>query len=125
MPDARDGVIRTAKTRAQRFELQIPLRYRTNGDGGWHMGRTRNISRSGMLFHGEDWAPPSARVEMTLVLPRPIGLVRAAEVICQGMITRSERRGIEEGGPLMAIRISHYRLVRPKGDRQLEVSSHH
>src|SRR3974390_2499968 len=36
--------------RAQRFNLQLPLRYRRVGEEGWRSGTTENISRSGMLF---------------------------------------------------------------------------
>ena len=118
MSETSGGVTLTGKTRAQRFEIQIPVRYRTNSEEGWHTGTTKNISRSGMLFHGEDWAQPSTRIELSLLLPRQMGVFRAAEVLCQGKVTRSERRGIEEGGPLMAIQISHYRLVRPKDGRR-------
>jgi hypothetical protein len=124
MSDATGGVTLNDKTRAQRFGLQIPLRYRIDSGAGWHRGTTRNISRSGMLFHGEDWAAPRTHLELTLLLPRQVGVERAAEVICRGMVTRSERRGIEEGGPLMAIQISHYRLVRPKNRRRLD-NNHH
>jgi len=125
MSEANGGSTTIDKTRAQRFELRIPLRYRADSDGGWHSGTTRNISRSGMLFHGEYWAAPSTSLELTLLLPLQIGVDRAAEVICRGKVTRSERREIEEGGPLMAIRISHYRLVRPKAGPRLEDSGHH
>jgi hypothetical protein len=98
MSDASGGGTLSSKARAQRFELQIPVRYRTNSEQAWHSGTTRNISRSGMLFHGENWAQPSTRIELTLVLPQQIGVVRTAEVICRGTVTRSERRGIEDGG---------------------------
>ena len=124
MSDATGGVTLNDKTRAQRFGLQIPVRYRTDSDAGWRRGTTRNISRSGMLFHGEDWAAPKTHLELTLLLPRHLGAERAAEVICRGMVTRSERRGIEEGGHLMAIQISHYRLVRSKNGRRLEDNDH-
>lgn len=118
--DASGGISLGSKTRAQRFELQIPVRYRADSEDTWHRGTTRNISRSGMLFHGEDWAQPSTRIELTLLLPRKMGVARAAEVMCRGTVTRSERCGIDEGGPLMAIQISHYRLVRLKDGRRLE-----
>ncbi len=120
MSDASGGVSLSSKTRAQRFELRIPVRYRTGSEEAWHSGTTRNISRSGMLLHGEDWARPSTRIEFTLLLPRQMGTVRAAEVMCRGTVTRAERHGTDEGGPLMAIQISHYRLVRPKDGRRLE-----
>jgi len=125
MTGALGGVALIEKTRAQRFELQIPLRYRTDRDESWRRGTTRNISRSGMLFHSEDWAKPNAQIELTLQLPRQLGVDRAGEVICRGMVTRSERRGIEEGGPLIAIRISHYRLVRRRERRRLEDNQRH
>jgi hypothetical protein len=124
MSDATGGVTLNDKARAQRFGLQIPLRYRTGSDEGWHRGTTKNISRSGMLFLGEDWAAPRTHLELAFVLPRQTGLEQAAEVICRGMVTRSERRAIEEGGPLMAIQISHYRLVRPKDGRRLKPNNH-
>jgi len=125
MFDASGGGSLSNKTRAQRFELQIPVRYRTDSEPGWHSGTTRNISRSGMLLHGEDWAQPSTRIELTLLLPRQMGVARAAEVMCRGTVTRSERRGIDEGGPLMAIRISHYRLIRRKDARRPDGNGHH
>jgi len=124
MFDAIGGVSLSSKTRAQRFELQIPVRYRTDSEQGWHIGTTRNISRSGMLLHGEDWAQPSTRIELTLLLPRQMGVARGAEVMCRGTVTRSERRGIDEGGPLMAVRISHYRLIRPSGARPGDNGDH-
>ena len=106
------------KARAQRFELQIPLRYRAGDEDDWHRGTTRNISRSGVLFQGEDCAEPRTSLEMTLQLPKETGVERAAEVVCRGTVTRSERCG-SEGGPLIAFRISHYRLVRPQDGRRM------
>jgi hypothetical protein len=112
------------KVRAQRFELQIPLRYRADGEDDWHRGTTRNISRSGVLFQGEGWAEPFTCLEMTLLLPRETGVERAAEVVCRGTVTRSERRGSEGGGPLIATSISHYRLVRPQDGRRMRHTAH-
>ena len=125
MSDAIGGVTLNGKTRAQRFGLQIPLRYRTDSEGGWRKGTTRNISRSGMLFHGEDWAPPKTRIELTLLIPQQLGVERVAEVICRGRVTRSELRDLAEGGSLMAIQISNYRLVRPKEGPRLEANKKH
>ena len=125
MLDGRGGIAVGDKARAQRFELQIPLRYRADGEGDWHRGTTRNISRSGVLFQGEDWAEPSTCLEMTLLLPKDIiGVERAAEVVCRGTVTRSEGRGSEGGGPLIATRISHYRLVRPRDGRRMRRTAH-
>jgi len=125
MLDPRGGISLGEKTRAQRFELQIPLRYRAESEGDWHRGTTRNISRSGVLFQGENWAEPSTPLEMTLLLPRESGVEIAAEVVCRGTVTRSERREIEDGGPLIAIKISHYRLVRPQDGRPVDHRAPH
>ena len=125
MLDARSGVALGEKARAQRFKLNIPLRYRADGEGDWHRGTTRNISRSGVLFQGEDWAEPRSPLEMTLVLPKETGVERAAEVVCRGTVMRSERRGSEEGGPLIAIRISNYRLIRPQDGRRVDHTAHY
>jgi len=125
MLDPRGGIGLGDKTRAQRFELQIPLRYRAQSEGDWHRGTTRNISRSGVLFQGESWAEPRTPLEMTLLLPKEVGVERAAEVVCRGTVTRSERRGREDGPPLIAIRISHYRLVRPQDGRHMQNMAHH
>jgi len=118
MLDTRGGVGPSEKTRAQRFGLQIPLRYRAGGEVDWHRGTTRNISRSGVLFQGEDWAEPRSHLELNLRLPRENGVDRAAELACQGTVTRSERGRSEEGGHLIAISISHYRLVRSQDGRR-------
>jgi hypothetical protein len=113
MLNAGCGVAVADKARARRFELQIELRYRVNGASQWHKGTTKNISCSGVLFQGEDWAEPGTPLEMTLLLPSELGAERPAEVVCRGTVTRFERSGSNEGGPLIASTISHYRLVRP------------
>jgi len=56
------------KEGGQRFELQIPLRYRVNGDSKWRRGVTKNIGCSGVLFRGEDLAEPGSPVEIRLLI---------------------------------------------------------
>ncbi len=46
MLDARGDVPLAGKGGGQRFELQIPLRYRVNGDSKWRRGVTKNIGCS-------------------------------------------------------------------------------
>jgi hypothetical protein len=125
MLDARGVGCGSEKSRAQRFELHIPLRYRADGEGDWHEGTTRNISRSGVLFQAEYWAEPRSHLEMTLRLPKEKGIDRAAEVVCRGTVMRSDRGASEEVGPLVAIRFSHYRLVRPPDGRRLDHATRH
>src|SRR5581483_1087399 len=48
-----------APFRAQRFNLHLPLRYRKLGEQSWRKGTTENISRSGLLFRGEEVLQPT------------------------------------------------------------------
>ena len=101
------------KRQGRRFELEFALRYRVDGEGHWHRGRSRNISGSGVLFQGDDWTEPCTRLEMSLVLPKEIIGAWPLEVVCRATVTRSVRPDGDEDGAMIASRISHYRFVRP------------
>ena len=103
----------STKNRAQRFGIQIHLRYRLSGDSKWWKGTTENISRSGVLFRGEEFAEPNTPVELSFVLPKEIFGGRAAEVVCRGIVVWSERSRDEGAFPTLASTISHYRFIRP------------
>ena len=87
MLDARGDVPLAGKEAAQRFELQIPLRYRVNGDSKWRGGVTKKIGCSGVLFRGEDLAELGSAVEISLVLPNEMIRQRATEVFCRSAVT--------------------------------------
>jgi CheY-like chemotaxis protein len=97
-----------APSRAQRFHLHLPLRYRRLGENQWHDGTTENISRSGMLFQGEEVLQPSVQLEINLVLPAEIAGLSATEVVCRGEVVRTvEPRG-QTLSPALAARILQY-----------------
>ncbi|MGH9403400.1 MAG: PilZ domain-containing protein [Terriglobia bacterium] len=100
------------KPRAQRFALQVPLRYRPRGEAAWRRGKTENISSSGVLFRGEFFAESGASVELCLIMP-VVNSDGAAEVICQGVIVRAMAPTDSRSLPALAVKISHFRLVRP------------
>ena len=102
-----------AKNRPRRFGIQIRLRYRLNGGSKWWEGTTYNISRSGVLFRGEEFAEPNTPLEMTFVLPAEILGARSAEVFCKGTVIWSERPKDAGAFPALASTISQYRLIRP------------
>jgi PAS domain S-box-containing protein len=94
-------------TRAQRFQLHLPLRYRRVGESNWREGTTENISRSGMLFKTDEVLQPSSQLEINLVLPAEIAGLSATEVVCRGEVVRS----IAPQGtvsPALAARILQY-----------------
>ena len=94
--------------RAQRFHLQLPLRYRRLGEKEWHVGTTENISRSGMLFEADELLQPAVQLEINLVLPQEIAGLSSTEVVCRGEVVRTvEQRG-ETPSPALAARILQY-----------------
>jgi len=95
-------------TRAQRFQLHLPLRYRRLGEKDWHVGTTENISRSGMLFDADEPLQPSAQLEINLVLPQEIAGLSATEVVCRGEVVRTVERNGTTLTPALAARILQY-----------------
>ncbi len=92
-------------TRAPRFQLQLPLKYRRLDEEKWHDGETRNISRSGLLFQAEDLLQPRVLLEINLVLPAEIAGLSPTEVICRGEIVRT---AAEQVPPALAAKILQY-----------------
>jgi hypothetical protein len=109
-----------AFTRAPRYPLRIPLRYRPSGDQQWREGRTENISRSGVLFRTDHLMPLQTPIEMLLALPAEVGGGEdAATVICRGRIVRTEvPKGAENDDerPAVAATIAGYRLAHAQGN---------
>jgi PAS domain S-box-containing protein len=95
-------------TRAQRFQLHLPLRYRRLGETQWHEGTTENISRSGLLFQADELLQPQAQLEINLVLPAEIAGLSATEVVCRGEVVRTVEPHGETLSPALAARILQY-----------------
>jgi hypothetical protein len=94
--------------RAQRFQLHLPLRYRSLGEKKWHEGTTENISRSGLLFQAEELLQPAAQLEINLVLPAEIAGLSATEVVCRGEVVRTVTPEGAEVSPALAAKILQY-----------------
>ncbi len=63
-----------------RFAMDQPVVYRVDQNGGWHNGRTRNVSRSGMLFSCEAYLEVGAVIEIRILNPEPAdGLIAIGE----------------------------------------------
>ena len=95
-------------TRAQRFQLHLPLRYRRLGEKDWHVGTTENISRSGMLFQADEALQPNAQLEINLVLPQEIAGLSSTEVVCRGEVVRTVEHNGSTLTPALAARILQY-----------------
>jgi two-component system, cell cycle sensor histidine kinase and response regulator CckA len=97
-----------SSTRAQRFQLHLPLRYRRIGENAWHQGTTENISRSGMLFKADEVLQPSAQLEINLVLPAELAGLSPTEVVCRGEVVRTIAPTEGSLSPALAARILQY-----------------
>ncbi len=97
-------------SRAKRFQLQLPLKYRRVDEENWHQGQTRNISRSGLLFQAESALQPNVVLEINLVLPSEIAGLSPTEVVCRGEVVRTVRPEQEEMPPALAAKILQYRF---------------
>ncbi|HVI09792.1 MAG TPA: ATP-binding protein [Candidatus Binatia bacterium] len=97
-------------TRAQRFQLHLPLKYRRVDEADWHDGVTRNISRSGMLFQAEDPLQPNVILEISLVLPAEIAGLSPTEVVCRGEVVRTVKSNGEKMPPALAAKILQYQF---------------
>jgi PAS domain S-box-containing protein len=95
-------------SRAPRFQLHLPLKYRRLDEDKWHDGETRDISRSGLLFRAEDALQPNIQLEINLVLPSEIAGLSPTEVICRGEVVRTIEPLGEEMSPALAAKILQY-----------------
>jgi PAS domain S-box-containing protein len=95
-------------SRAPRFQLNLPLKYRRLDEEKWHEGETRNISRSGLLFQAEDLLQPNVQLEINLVLPSEIAGLSPTEVVCRGEIVRTVKAAEEKMPPALAAKILQY-----------------
>ncbi|MGH9325158.1 MAG: PilZ domain-containing protein [Terriglobia bacterium] len=94
--------------RAQRYELQLPLRYRELGTRAWHEGVTVNMSAAGVLFEAAQVLQRFTMVEMTVALPGvPPGLIAG-----RGTVVRSTEAADADRRGYVAASIRHYRFVR-------------
>ena len=101
-----------AGTRAMRYPIRMPIRYRVSGELQWREGRTENISRSGVLFRTGDALTMRSAVEMMLTLPPEISGSRdQATVICRGRIVRTAPAHDGDPQPAFAATIAGYRLA--------------
>jgi hypothetical protein len=98
-------------TRAIRYPIRMPIRYRVSGEFYWHEGRTENISRSGVLFRTEQPLAMRTAVEMLMTLPAEISGGNQATVVCRGRVVRVVPAGAEEPQPAIAATIAGYRLA--------------
>lgn len=99
--------------RANRFPLQLPVRFRPIGTVAWRDGRTANVSASGVLLNVRDPPRVDTTVEfmLTLDISSPTG---SGEVAGRGRVVRVAADD-ERPEASFAIAIEQYNF-RPTAD---------
>lgn len=100
--------------RPQRFDVQLPLRYRAKDETEWREGRTVNISHTGALFWTDRLMDVHTEIEMRLEMPTET----KAEVICRGEIVRTVLPASSADQPGLAAAFFEYYFVRGEGTPQ-------
>ena len=100
-----------AGTRATRFPVRIPIRYRPEGQDHWHDGETENISRSGVLFTTSEPVAKLTAIEMLLTLPPEVGGGDQPTVICRGRVVRTELAREDDPRSAVAATIAGFKLA--------------
>ena len=103
-----------APPRHQRYDVELPVRYRASGETTWHEGRTENISHAGVFFRGDSLLAVNSQVEMSFAVLLGTGGETLAEIICQGEIVRMVLPVTLDAPPGLAARILRYRIVQSK-----------
>lgn len=92
--------------RADRYDLQVPLRYRCLGDQAWSTGVTANISRSGVLFQAETALGIDTEIELGISLSM---MTAGADIVGRARVVRMEVSEAEPV-PMLAAEFSKYRF---------------
>lgn len=57
-------------TRADRYRVRAPMRFRRTGHMGWLSATTINLSKSGVLFITDTTLPAGTSIEVEITLPQ-------------------------------------------------------
>jgi len=89
------AVARNLCDRAVRHELNIPLRYRLEGQENWAIGEAINMSESGLLFTSNELLEIDTKVQITFQstdMPQVKSSMRLARVVRRTLSNWPETR---------------------------------
>ncbi len=101
-----------SSTRAERFQVQLPVRYRMPDSREWLEAQTENVSYTGVLFRTKCILKPTTLVEVRLQLPPKDRKGNHAEVVCKCEVVRVEPTRGDDVSQALAVAIHDYRLTR-------------
>jgi hypothetical protein len=106
-----------ASTRAVRFPVEMPVRYRLPQSRQWFEARTENVSRTGVLFRSDCTFEPATMVDVRLEVPSSKRNGGRAEVVCKCEVVRTIEACSESISPAIAVAIHNYRFRRKRPPR--------
>jgi len=86
-----------------RFAIDKVVQFRVPGETEWRFGRTRNLSRSGLLFSGNARLEVGSLVEIRLIDANGDAQLRVAGRRCIGRVVRRDLMSWPEVVPQFAI----------------------
>jgi len=86
------------------------VRYRTQDTERWLLGRTENVSRSGVLFEAEQLLDVDSHIELQLLVPGSGADGGASDIRCVGRVVRQVAAPTEGARPSLAATIEEYRF---------------
>lgn len=89
MISALSAAMQVFVSRAVRYNVQVPIRYRRAGEAAWMAGATRNISTTGVLFAAETALPAGSMLELNISLPQFAEHARRPAVVGSGRVVRA------------------------------------
>ena len=98
-------------TRASRYNVSIPVRYRPLGDIGWTQTKTINISMTGVLFETNDPLDLEEPIELSFDAPVEIGGTGRAELTCLGQVVRTMMPPATDAPLLAAASIADFHVT--------------
>ena len=96
-----------SSTRAHRFDLCVPVWYKTANETEWHAGVTENISASGALIRADGPVVPTAPVVVAIALPPMNGCL-----VGRGRIVRTVEAPADSSLATFAVAVKRYRIDR-------------
>jgi len=100
-------------SRAPRFDLRLPVRYRGVTSCRWHYGTTRSVSASGALIRADAPVALSRWIVVEIALRGASGCLFG-----RGRVIRALAPAASRSRPMFAVAIGRYRIRRRSVERK-------
>ncbi len=102
--------------RQPRFEVVVPVNFRRPGEFSWNMGKTNNLSRTGVLFRAVQPLKPESKVEFEFVAPPEFGTEAGELLACRAQVVRMSPPPPNDRRACMAAKFSKIQVLRRPGE---------